>query len=475
MAFLPPVGVSNFLKLRKAGSAYVHKTAALVHTLEQHSEVILFTRPRRFGKTLLLSTFEAFLQRREVIGEDTTPLFQDLAVWRSPEARAHRQRHAVVSANFKDVRDVDRPSTWVALRLVLAAMVRRVDPLLAHPAVPEERRRWLNSLAAMEPSEAHRVFVELSEALYLATGESVVILDLSPASSRRWAGGAAGHDLRRRPHQLRDQLGRRVCVRLGGAGGGQGEGYIGAAMAGRGSGDVLANAVHPALARRDGGAPAQGRDSKAVGSASVIRASALGRLSGEHVRPTGSTPPARLLSSGGGLSPEDPLPPNPTIPEPPMPTLRPIHPHDDLLPLDLAAREREVAALPPDFVPTFVRLQAEAQRQGYLATWPELRDLLVELDGQVAGRVVLHRDASRVLVIDMVILPAFRRRGLSRQILDLARSEAREHGVPVEFSTLMGNPHLQTFLHQGFRVVGERPPHLLLRWDPDEPDETYAP
>jgi hypothetical protein len=89
MDFLAPIGVSDFLKLRGERSTYVDKSAALVGVLEGRAEVTLFTRPRRLGKTLLLSTLEAFLQRAEFTGQDTTSLFEDLAVWRSATARAH--------------------------------------------------------------------------------------------------------------------------------------------------------------------------------------------------------------------------------------------------------------------------------------------------------------------------------------------------------------------------------------------------
>lgn len=149
-------------------------------------------------------------------------------------------------------------------------------------------------------------------------------------------------------------------------------------------------------------------------------------------------------------------------------TLRPPAPDEDLFALELAARELELAALqlPPALAEPFVRMQARAQRQGYAATWPDLRDLLLELDGELAGRVILHRDAARLLVIDLVVLPAFRRRGLTREIIDLCKQEATEHGVPVESSMLAETRHLQTFLHLGFHVVGERPPHILLRWAP---------
>lgn len=61
-----PVGVQDFTKLREDGFIYVDKTA-LVYRLATTGSQIFLSRPRRFGKSLLLSTLEAyFLGRKEV-------------------------------------------------------------------------------------------------------------------------------------------------------------------------------------------------------------------------------------------------------------------------------------------------------------------------------------------------------------------------------------------------------------------------
>jgi hypothetical protein len=64
-----------------------------------------FPRPRRFGKTLNLSALRYFVEKRP---EDLSHLFQDLAVWNDPAARAHFQRYPVLFLTFKDI----RADTW---------------------------------------------------------------------------------------------------------------------------------------------------------------------------------------------------------------------------------------------------------------------------------------------------------------------------------------------------------------------------
>ena len=67
-----PIGIQNFEKLRKDGYVYVDKTA-WVHRLVTTGSYYFLSRPRRFGKSLLLSTLEAyFLGKRE--------LFKGLAI-----------------------------------------------------------------------------------------------------------------------------------------------------------------------------------------------------------------------------------------------------------------------------------------------------------------------------------------------------------------------------------------------------------
>ena len=72
MGKLYPIGIQNFEKLRKEGYFYVDKTA-LVHRLVTTGSYYFLSRPRRFGKSLLISTLEAYFQGRK-------DLFEGLAI-----------------------------------------------------------------------------------------------------------------------------------------------------------------------------------------------------------------------------------------------------------------------------------------------------------------------------------------------------------------------------------------------------------
>ena len=70
-----PIGVEDFEKIRKINFYYVDKTGMIKELLENMTEVTLFTRPRRFGKTLNMSMLQYFFE----IGTDPT-LFDGLEI-----------------------------------------------------------------------------------------------------------------------------------------------------------------------------------------------------------------------------------------------------------------------------------------------------------------------------------------------------------------------------------------------------------
>ena len=72
MAKLYPIGIQNFEKIRREGYLYIDKTA-LVCRLVKTGSYYFLSRPRRFGKSLLLSTFEAYFEGKK-------ELFEGLAI-----------------------------------------------------------------------------------------------------------------------------------------------------------------------------------------------------------------------------------------------------------------------------------------------------------------------------------------------------------------------------------------------------------
>jgi hypothetical protein len=96
-----PVGISDYVRAQ-ADYYYVDKTLLLKEFLDQKPLVSLFTRPRRFGKTLNMDMIRVFF---EISEEDTSKYFEDKAIWRcGEEYRRQQGRYPVIFLTFKDVK-----------------------------------------------------------------------------------------------------------------------------------------------------------------------------------------------------------------------------------------------------------------------------------------------------------------------------------------------------------------------------------
>ncbi len=172
MAPLPVfTGNSDFPKLREGGFLYVDKSRFISEVLARNAEVQLYPRPRRFGKTLSMSMLQTFLE----IGPDRSALFSDLAVWSDSRARAHFQKHAVIFLSFRGVKGSDWAETRDGLRRVLWRELARLEPLWSGPGVSANLVENLRAVKAGTTNE-QGVLVELTAALYAATGQRVVVL-----------------------------------------------------------------------------------------------------------------------------------------------------------------------------------------------------------------------------------------------------------------------------------------------------------
>ncbi|MBR1683801.1 MAG: AAA family ATPase, partial [Clostridia bacterium] len=100
MEFTVGVGKSDFAALRESGNYYVDKTELiyeLVHDTD--NQVTLFTRPRRFGKTLMMSMMENFFN----ICKESGPLFEGLAISEHEDfCREWMNQYPVLFISFKD-------------------------------------------------------------------------------------------------------------------------------------------------------------------------------------------------------------------------------------------------------------------------------------------------------------------------------------------------------------------------------------
>ena len=136
MAFRISVGDESFDEIRRAGIYYVDKTELLYDMVGQtNNKVTLFTRPRRFGKTLNISMMESFFD----INRDSKAVFEGLAVTAHQDfCKEWMNQYPVLFISFKDVDGLDFESAYVALQGIISAFCfkytdifdnDRVDPV----------------------------------------------------------------------------------------------------------------------------------------------------------------------------------------------------------------------------------------------------------------------------------------------------------------------------------------------------------
>ena len=94
-----PIGIENFKKMIDDNCYYVDKTGLINDVLNE--EVILYTRPRRFGKTLNMSMLYYFFSIKQ---KDNAYLFRDLKIERNIEAKKHQNKYPIIFIILKDMK-----------------------------------------------------------------------------------------------------------------------------------------------------------------------------------------------------------------------------------------------------------------------------------------------------------------------------------------------------------------------------------
>jgi hypothetical protein len=103
-----PQGISDFRKLREGGYYYVDKSHIIPEMIDASAEVLLLPRPRRFGKTLNMTTLQTWYERLPT-GETYTHLLDGLKADKMPGE--HHDRRGKIPVVFLTVKDI-KESIW---------------------------------------------------------------------------------------------------------------------------------------------------------------------------------------------------------------------------------------------------------------------------------------------------------------------------------------------------------------------------
>ena len=131
-----PVGIENFEEIRKQDFYYVDKTGLIVDLLASWGKVNLFTRPRRFGKTLNMSMFKCFF---EISGDKS--IFDGLAVSQDKTlCEMYMGKYPVVFVSLKGVDGLTFEDAYERLRLVIRSEAFRLGVLRDSTAISTEEK-----------------------------------------------------------------------------------------------------------------------------------------------------------------------------------------------------------------------------------------------------------------------------------------------------------------------------------------------
>ena len=145
-----PIGESDFKKLVDS-YYYVDKTLMIKEFLDSKPKVSLFTRPRRFGKTLAMDMFKTFF---EISDTDNAKYFADKKIWRcGEEYRKEQGKYPVIFLSFKDVKLSTWEETYQAIKKLIANEFSRHIELAFSSTLNEYQKKQFEVLANESASE----------------------------------------------------------------------------------------------------------------------------------------------------------------------------------------------------------------------------------------------------------------------------------------------------------------------------------
>lgn len=139
-----PIGVSDF-KLATTGYYYVDKTLMIRDFLDKKPMVSLFTRPRRFGKTLNMDMLRVFFEKTN---EDTSVYFKDKQIWQCGDYYTkHQGQYPVIFLTFKDVKSMTWEETFQKIRRLISLEFIRHNELETSSVLTAYEKKQYHLLA----------------------------------------------------------------------------------------------------------------------------------------------------------------------------------------------------------------------------------------------------------------------------------------------------------------------------------------
>lgn len=169
-----PIEIENFEDMIKENYYYVDKTGLLKQLLNEHGLVNLFTRPRRFGKSLNMSMLKYFFE----IGNDQA-IFEGLEISKDKElCNQYQGKFPVISVSLKGAKAGNYEDAKAMMKYIMAAESRRLYDRMSGDKLSEKQKEQMKSLMSdnMKDTELMTALWILSSILKEYYGKKVIIL-----------------------------------------------------------------------------------------------------------------------------------------------------------------------------------------------------------------------------------------------------------------------------------------------------------
>lgn len=171
-----PIGVEDFKRLVDNGYYFVDKTLMIKELLENKETVNLFTRPRRFGKTLNMSMLQRFFEATE---KSNAYLFDGLKIAAYPEHMAYQGKYPVISISLKSMKQKNFTLAFETYKyLIKSEYSRHKDFIFSRNVLDEEEKARYLSFIHVDATETmyNQAIGFLSNCLKKAYQQNVIIL-----------------------------------------------------------------------------------------------------------------------------------------------------------------------------------------------------------------------------------------------------------------------------------------------------------
>lgn len=170
-----PIGESDY-KIASTEYYYVDKTLMIRDFLDNKPKVSLFTRPRRFGKTLNMDMIRVFFEKTD---EDTSVYFRNKNIWScGAEYTDYQGKYPVIFLTFKDVKCLSWEETLANIKDLIQVEAQRHPELAFSPKLSASEKEIVERMMKgdMENTDCQNALRSLSRLLYIHHGEKVIII-----------------------------------------------------------------------------------------------------------------------------------------------------------------------------------------------------------------------------------------------------------------------------------------------------------